>query len=376
MKIGFDAKRIFCNFRGLGNYSRTLVEGLSKYYPNNEYYLFTPEVRDKRSLTWISRFEQFKVITPVSTKGRAFKSVWRTFGLSKVIRSHKLDIFHGLSHELPYSIQSAGCKSVVTIHDLIFIRYPEYFPWLDRKVYMKKFSYAVQNADIVIAICEQTKRDIIKYLNCPENKIRVVHQSCNPSFYQQSNTKYLNDVRTKFNLPTQYIFYAGALEERKNALSLLEAFYLIKDNIKHDLVLVGRGKSYKDKLECFIKEKGLSDRVFILSNVENDEMPGMFELADLFVYPSHFEGWGVPIVEALFSEVPVITSEGSCFPESGGPKSIYVTPGDVEGLKTEIMKVLSDNDLSSLMKREGRLFAEQFHQKRTSEALMNLYLDL
>ncbi len=105
-------------------------------------------------------------------------------------------------------------------------------------------------------------------------------------------------------------------------------------------------------------------------------MPGMFQLADLFVYPSHFEGWGVPIVESLFSEVPVITSKGSCFPESGGPKSIYVTPGDVESLKTEIMKVLSDDDLSSLMKREGRLFAEQFHQKRTSEALMNLYLGL
>lgn len=376
MKIGFDAKRIFCNFRGLGNYSRTLVEGLSRYYPDNEYYLFTPEVKDKRALTWISRFEQFKVITPLSSKARTFKSAWRTFGLSSVIKSHKLDIFHGLSHELPYSIENTACKSVVTIHDLIFVRYPEYFPWLDRKIYMKKFSYAVKNADIVIAICEQTKRDIIKYLNCPESKIRVVYQSCNPSFYEQSNTKYLNEIRSKFNLPAKYIFYAGALEERKNALSLLKAFYLIKDNIEHDLILVGRGKAYKEKLERFISDKGLNDRVFILSNVENDEMPGIFELADLFVYPSYFEGWGVPIVESLFSEVPVITSKGSCFSESGGPKSIYVTPDDVEQLKTQIIRVLNDKDLSSLMKREGRLFAEQFHQKRTSAALMELYLSL
>jgi glycosyltransferase involved in cell wall biosynthesis len=376
VKIGFDAKRIFCNFRGLGNYSRTLVEGLVKYYPDNEYFLFTPEIRDERAHSWINRFDQFKVVSPTTNKAKAFKSVWRSLGLSNVIKSYNLDIYHGLSHELPYSIKNTNCKSVVTIHDLIFVRYPEFFPWLDRKIYMKKFNYAVKNADVVIAICEQTKRDIIQFLDCPESKIKVVYQSCNPSFYEQGNQKYLNEVKSKFNLPDEYIFYAGALEERKNALSLLEAFSLIKNDIKQNLVLVGRGKSYKDKLEQYIENHHLKDRVFILSNVENDEMPGVFQMADLFVYPSHFEGWGVPIVESLFSEVPVITSSGSCFSESGGPKSIYVSPGDVDSLKSEILNVLSDDNLSSLMKREGRLFAEQFHQKKTSESLMSLYLGL
>lgn len=376
MKIGFDAKRIFHNFRGLGNYSRTLVESLVKHFPENEYILFSPPFDDPRAKEWKKRHENLKIVTPQNPIGKVFSSSWRSLFLADVIKGQSVDLYHGLSHELPPGLQKKGIPSIVTVHDLIFLRFPDYFPWIDRQIYLRKFSHAVNQADIVVAICEQTKRDLIHFLNCPEEKIRVVYQSCHPNFYSGFSEERKNEIREKFSLPEHYILYVGAIEERKNALTLVQAFARLKDLIPHQLVLVGNGKDYLKLIEKEIINNGMIDRVTIHSHVLNEELPGFYQMADLFVYPSFFEGWGIPNVEALFSEVPVITSEGSCFPESAGPSSVYCNPYSVEDLVSKMEKVLFDDDLQASMIRQGRAYAEKFHWKNTSNNLIDVYKEL
>lgn len=376
MKIGFDAKRAFHNFRGLGNYSRTLTESLFKYYPDSEYFLYTPRFKDQRAIDWGKKHSKAKVITPRKSNSKIISSAWRSLFLTPVLEKDGLDIYHGLSHELPPGIGKSKIKSVVTIHDLIFMRYPEYFPQIDRWVYRKKFKSATQMADKVVAICEQTKTDLIELLGCPEEKIEVIYQSCNPDFYSPKEESELERVREKFSLPEYYILYVGALEERKNALSLVKAFSRLKDHIPHELILVGRGKEYKREIEKEIIKQGLQLRVKILETVENDDLPAVYQAANLFVLPSFFEGWGVPIVEALFSETPVITSKGSCFPESAGDYSQFVDPNSIEDIAEKMEKVIFNEELQKEMIAHGRVHAEKFHWKNTSAHLMELYRGL
>ncbi len=373
MKIGFDAKRVFHNFRGLGNYSRTLIESLIKHYPEEDYVLFTPPFKDQRALDWKKRFDNVDVVTPTRRVDRIASSAWRSFFMDRDIAKWEVELYHGLSHEIPSNLQSRGIKSVVTIHDLIFMRYPEYFPWIDRKVYFRKFKHAVENADKVIAICEQTKKDLEFFLGCKGDRVEVIQQSCNPSFYNSVDDEVRKKIADKYQLTENYILYVGALEERKNALSLVKAYSRIKDRIPHQLVLVGQGKEYKKKIVNEIMSQGLRDRCIIADNVPMNDLPAIYQMASLFVYPSFFEGWGIPNVEALFSETPVITSLGSCFSESAGPHSLYIDPKSVEDIAEKMEKVLFDEDLQKLMIREGRLYAEQFHRKNTSSRMIDLY---
>jgi glycosyltransferase involved in cell wall biosynthesis len=377
LKIGFDAKRIFHNSRGLGNYSRTLVESLKKYYPDNDLFLYSTPIKDKSSLDYVRRFDRVNIRTPEGQVSKAFSTLWRSLFLSTVLKEDKLDLYHGLSHELPPGIEKLNIKTVVTIHDLIFLRFPEQFPWIDRKVYLQKFKHACKVANKIIAICEQTKSDLIEFLNVPESKIEVVYQACHQSYYESWSDAEKERVVTKYSLSKTFILNVGALEERKNTLLLVKAFSRIaKDFPEHDLVLVGRGKEYKEKLIKTITSYSLTDRVHILDNVPTEDLPGLYQSCSLFAFPSLFEGFGIPIVEAMFSEAAVITSTGSCFPEAGGAAAMYINPHSVEDWAKGLSKVLGDEELARSMARNGRVYAEKFHWKNTSKELFNLYESL
>lgn len=380
MKIGFDAKRVFHNFRGLGNYSRTLLEGLTSYYPNNDYVLFTPKFEEARAKEWHKRFENLTVVTPDNSLKKTFSSSWRSLFLANDIQKHGVEIYHGLSHEIPPGLRKRGIKSVVTIHDLIFMRFPEFFPWIDRQVYYKKFKFAVDNADLVIAICEQTKNDIIELLNCPAEKIRVSYQSCHPTFYSGVSSEDMERAKAKFGLKEHTILYVGAIEERKNAHLLVKAFARVKDLIPHQLILVGKGvgkgEEYKKKVQKEVISSGLIERVKFLDDVSHEELPALYQHADLFVYPSFYEGWGIPNVEALFSGTPVITSNVSSLPESAGPTSLLIDPHSVEELTEKMQEALFDDDLRERMIRQGLIFAENFHLSNTTKSLVDIYQEL
>ncbi|RPJ78795.1 MAG: glycosyltransferase family 1 protein [Alphaproteobacteria bacterium] len=375
MRIGFEAKRATHKFRGLGNYSRGLIEGLLEYSPADELFLYTPPINSPRGAEWVKTLsKKAHLKLPQNYLETKFATLWRSFLLHRDLEKDNLDIFHGLSHEIPYGLKGAkSFKKMVTMHDLIYLRYPDFFPLIDRVVYNQKFKYACKNSDTVIAICQQTKDDLINFLGVDEKKIVVHYQSCSPLFYETLDSTKILSVREKYQLHKPFILNVGAFEERKNQLTLLESFAKIAEIVEEDLVFIGQGKNYKEQLEKRVKELKLSHRVRILNSVTFDELPAIYQAAKLFCFPSLFEGFGIPIIEALFSKIPVITSFGSCFPESAGPDSYFVDPLSEVSISEGLVKVLGDEKLQKHMSSKGLEYVQRFHRRETTSHLRDIY---
>jgi glycosyltransferase involved in cell wall biosynthesis len=374
MKIGFDAKRAFNNFTGLGNYSRTLVETLARHYPDNEYHLFTPKMSDDVRLDVIKKQSSISIHTPPPYL-RVFHPLWRSYFIKNEVKKAEIDVFHGLSHELPLKLPKS-VKTVVTIHDLIHERYPEYYPYFDRKIYTLKFRKACDKADIVVAISEQTKRDIIDFYKVDAGKIQVIYQSCHPQFYLIPPQYFDENIEKKYNLPKKYILYVGTINERKNLLSLMKAMQMLENQEDIHLVAVGNGGTYFEKVKKYALQNHLSKRVHFLTKTDFKDFPFIYKNAKAFVLPSFFEGFGIPIIEAMWSGCPVIVSEGSCFVESAGEGALFINPNSPESIAVAIDKILKDKDLREAQILRGGGFVEKFHEKVIGEQWMNLYKNL
>lgn len=371
MKIGFDAKRAFFNHRGLGNYSRDTIRIISSYNINNEIYLFTPSTDN---IIKFNYSDNCRVVNPDSAFDRSFSSLWRTTRMCKDIKRLNLDVFHGLSHELPFGIEKTHIKSVVTIHDLIFLKFPHLFPFFDRKMYTFKYHHSCEIADKIIAVSKQTKKDLIDLWNINKNKIKVVYQGCNPVFLRKKTKKQRDEVKKKYNLPSQFILNVGAIEERKNQKNIIQSLEIMKTDVP--LIIVGRKSKYQSIIDKAIASNHLEDRVFILNNVDTEDLPAIYQMASLFVYPSLFEGFGIPVIEALFSGLPVITSTGSCLEESGGPGTCYISPENVEELAESMDKILNDNELKILMLNRNQEHLKQFLDENIAIKLLSIYNDV
>lgn len=378
MRIGYDGKRATQNFRGLGNYSRGIIEGLLDY-SREEIFLYTSTVKDPRAIAWLDSCKKadsqnrLHLTLPQKRINSLFPSAWRSYFILNELKKDRLDLFHGLSHEIPFGINKYPFKSVVTIHDLIFLRYPEYFPWIDRQTYYAKFKYSTSNADLVIAICEQTKKDLIELMGVEEKKIVVHYQSCDPVFYEIFSNTQINQKLKDYGILKPYILNVGAFEERKNQKNLIHAFADSNQFYEHDLILIGNGKKYLDECKKLVNDLNISNRVKFLSNVSFKDLPYMYQGAALFCFPSFFEGFGLPIVEALFSKIPVITSFGSCFPESAGENSEYFNPASVVDIADKIKLVLDNSVHRDKMIAEGYQFVQKFHRQNSTNQLLDCY---
>ncbi len=373
MRIGFDAKRAFTNNTGLGNYSRDAIRILSYYFPNNKYFLYTPKKNKNPRLSFISDRKNTVIRTPESLLDIALKAYWRSISIVKDLFTNKIEIYHGLSNEIPLAIEKTTIKSVVTIHDLIFIRYPNLYKAIDRKIYRKKFKSACERADKIIAVSEQTKRDIISYFNISTEKITVVYQGCNKIFQSRISEEKKQLTIRKFNLPEDYLLSVGTIEERKNLIIILQTLIELP---KQKLVVIGNGKSYKIKCLRFIAKNKISDRVIFLSGVSQEEMAAIYQSARIMIYPSVFEGFGIPIIEALFSKTPVITSEKGCFGEAGGPSSKYINPLSVSDMKDAIIEIKNSPKLQNKMTMNGLKYAQKFTDNKIAKNLMEVYINL
>jgi glycosyltransferase involved in cell wall biosynthesis len=192
-------------------------------------------------------------------------------------------------------------------------------------------------------------------------------------FYNRQEPSAIGEVKNKYQLNTPYILHVGAFEERKNQLTLLESFAEIAEKIEENLVFIGQGKKYKMQVESRIKDLRLNHRVKILNSVTFDELPAVYQSAKVFCFPSHFEGFGIPIIEALFSKIPVITSFGSSFPESAGPDSYFIDPLSKASLGLALLNVLGDQNLQNKMSLKGFEYAQRFHRKESTIRLMDIY---
>lgn len=367
MIIGYEAKRIFHNQTGLGNYSRDLVRILSRFYPENQYLLYNPKPPKKQLFTIDS--EQISEKQPTGWFNRKFYNIWRQRTIVSDLKNDKVQLFHGLSGELPSGLKKAGIKSTVTIHDLIFMRYPEFYSFFDRKIHFYKFKKAAHNADRVIAISEQTKKDIIHYLKVPESKIDVIYQGCQNVFKETFTDQEKRAVITKYNLPDQFVLNVGTVEIRKNVLAVVKAV----QHIAIPLIIIGGETSYTQTVKQYISDHKMDDKVIFLKGLNSRELAIVYQLATVFVYPSLFEGFGIPIIEALYSKTPVITTNSGVFPEAGGPDSLYVDPTDSTDIQAKIELLLGDANLRDEITEKGYMFVQKFNDDVIAKKIMELY---
>jgi glycosyltransferase involved in cell wall biosynthesis len=373
MRIGFDAKRAVQNNTGLGNYSRYVIEIVSAYYPGNDYILFAPKQKENHRLQKILSSTSVFFVFPVGIS-KLFSSLWRISGIKKDIKKQNIAVFHGLSNELPLGIENRGIKTIVTIHDLIFLRYPEYYQPIDRMIYRLKFKRACEKADKIIAVSECTKRDIISFFHIPEEKIEVVYQGCSPNFRTKVSEEKKTAVAHKYDLPTRFILFVGSIEARKNLLLIVKAIEVLSTSLQDiHLVAVGKFTPYQSEVEEYAEKTGLKSRLHLFNHVPFEDLPAIYQSAALFVYPSFFEGFGIPIIEALSSGVPVIAATGSCLEEAGGPDSIYVNPTDEVELAGKIKEILNDKVLANKMIEAGKTYVERFSEKPIAERFMQIY---
>lgn len=372
MNIGFDAKRLFNNFTGLGNYSRFIVQGLSEYFPDHHYHLFTPRIKPHPESDYFLNQKNIECVSPPSlVKALKSSSVWRTFFLGKESSKRGIELFHGLSNELPHDLNKI--KSVVTIHDLIFVHYPQFYGKINAAIYKAKARHAIRKADKIIAISEQTADDIVTIFNVDRSRVEVVYQGCHSIFHQSVSADDLAAVKNKYQLPKEFILNVGTIEPRKNALLILKALHSLGSQSNIHLVLVGRPTDYLLTLKAYAAANKLVDRIVYLHNVTFKDLPALYRLASAFVYPSFYEGFGIPLVESIACGIPVIAATTPCLKEAGGPSSLYVDPNDDLGLGRCIEKVLTDPAFRARMIHDSSIYIQKFSAKQIAHDLMCVY---
>ena len=364
MKIGFDAKRLYNNFTGLGNYSRTTIDILTEYVPQHQYFLYTPKVtKNQVTLPYLQSAKCRTCLPEGTMKG----SLWRSYGLAGDLAHDEIDLFHGLSNEIPTGLAKRGIPSVVTIHDVAFHTFKDMYRWHDRMIYHQKWKYACRHANHIIAISESTKADIIHFFNVPEEKISVIYQPVNKVYYEIEDQK-------EAQLTAPYMLYVGSVNSRKNLLGIVKAMELLPTDLQIPLTIVGGGGSYKRLVEQYIAEHHMEHLFHWTSAIDSVSLKQLYAQATLFLYPSFYEGFGLPVVEALLSGCPVLTSNTSSLPEAGGPDSLQTDPRNIEEIRDGIVRILTDDSLRKQMIEGGRQYAlDKFHPETIAGQLANIY---
>ena len=370
MRIGFDAKRLFVNNTGLGNYSRTLVENLHRFHPEHDLYLYAPRlVRNDRTEVF---FESgYRLRSPMGPA----KMGWRSFGMTHNLRKDGIELYHGLSHELPFNLEKSKIPSVVTIHDLLYKYFPMDFPLIDRWVYEKKFSAACSKADRIIAISEATRTDIMEHFGIRPQRIQVIYQTIHPIFRHTPAMEAITNVREKYNLPAEFILYVGSIIRRKNLEVLIKALDLMPPKKRLPLIIVGNGKIYLDYIEQLIDDLKLHHNIIRIKNPSLDEINIFYRLASISVYPSLMEGFGLPVLESIACGTPVITTRRSSLVEAGGKVAYYIDGGDEEELAALMMQKIGTKE-SFGENIEVQRHLAQFYPERLTEQLDNLYKEV
>lgn len=372
MTIAYDAKRITNNATGLGNYSRFVLETLTEFRPENRYLLYSPSTGDPALYKRLLSHRSVHLFTPHRALALLGGSIWRNYSVPRQLPQQHVDLYHGLSNELPIGLYRARrIGTVVTIHDLAFVRYPQFYKGIDRLLYRKKYGASARHADRVITVSEATRRDVIDIFGVEEERVTTVYQGCSERF-AQIQPEEVAAARQALRLPQRYMLFVGSIEERKNLLLAVEALAQLQDKELH-LVAVGRRTPYVQQVLDRARRLGVTSRLHLLHQVGVTYLPGIYGGAEVFVYPSRFEGFGIPIIEALNAGIPVIGATGSCLEEAGGPTSLYTDPDNADMLASLIDRVLIDISLRRLMIDEGRSYVERFTPKRIARDLSQVY---
>lgn len=373
MRLAFDAKRALNNSTGLGNHARILLNALMRDFPGNAYLLFTPKLQAQ----YLDALQgDFSLVMPETKFHQSFRSWWRSVACVQQLKQHRVDIYHGLSNEIPFGIHSSCIATVVTIHDLIFLKHKEQYPYIDRKIYEGKTRYAAKHADKIIAVSQQTRQELIELYQTPVSKIEVINPSVEPVFYNECSTAEKEAALTKYHLPKDYLLCVGSFFPRKNHKIIIEAFAQIAKQCEHHLVLAGGSGNLKQEIEQQIHCLNLSNRVHIRTGITNADLPAVYQQSSALITASFFEGFGAPVLEGLFSRVPVLASDIPSHREAGNNGALYFNPSNAEELAHQLTQVLNNTTLRTQLERDGYTHALQHTDTTWAQQTMQVYNQL
>ena len=372
MRIGFDAIRALRNTTGLGNYARGVLRGLHTMAPQHALHLYSPKPPENQFRDLPAELDA-GLHLPEDSGTPLARATWRTFRLGRAVARDRIALYHGLTHEIPRDLPKTGIPSVVTFADLIYERHPGYFTRFDRWSYRWRYRWSARHATAIVAISDQTRKDLIERYRIEENRIAVVPPARDPAFSEVVSGAAKAAAQAKYDLPPEYLLSVGTLEPRKNQRILLQAIAALRESEALRLVLVGRDGGSLNELHALRQQLGLGHRVVIRTDVTAADLPAVMQNAAVFLYPSIAEGFGMPIVEALSAGVPVIAAAGGCLVEAGGPGSRYVAARDAGQWAAVIADLAPDSAALAQMRTTGLEYAREFDSARVAARLLGVY---
>lgn len=368
MRIGIDATALPPQPVGAGNYMIQLIRALAALEDAPDLVIFAHQhgaalisVPPNPRLSW--------VVLP--DRSPAQRLVWEQAIFPKEVRAAGVDLLHSLHYTRPFTLP---CPSVVTFHDLTFFLFPHLHTRSKRLFFPNAMRFSARRAEALIAISENTRQDAIRLLGIPPAKIFTTPLAVTGDFRPVSDPAKLEPVRQKYKLPAHFILYVGVVEPRKNLPQLLRAYKnVVTAGCTLPLVIVGRfGWMYEEVLHL-IDQLGLKERIQFTGYVPGEDLPIVYNLADIFVYPSLYEGFGLPPLEAMACGTPVITTAVSSMPEHVGDAGLLIPPQDEDALTQALLRLLKDTGLQNELAQKGPRQAAQFTWKRTAQQTLFVY---
>ena len=367
MRVGISSEWVGTRAGGLETYSHSLVEALARLDTDNEYVVYTARRNAFEGLA--HRHPNFS-IRFLGSESRWFAV---PFGLPFALWSRPVDLFHATSVVPPV----CPARLVVTVHDLGFKHHPEFFPPLVRLRLKTLISSGARRAERIIAVSNTTKQDLVDTFGIPEEKIVVVYEGVSPNYRPIADDEERRRVLARYGIEGDYVLYVGRLHVRKNLVRLLQAFARIRrGGASHRLVLVGRKLFDADPLLRAIVDLGLTDEVLLPGHIPLADLAHVYSGATVFVYPSLFEGFGLPPLEAMACGTPVITSNVSSLPEVVGDAALLADPRSVDELANAMERLLADVGLRRRCREKGLARVAAFTWERTARETLAVYSTL
>ena len=371
MRIGIDARMYSTEFTGIGRYVYELVKTLTELDDKNEYVLFMNEPE-------YGKFVESRKVKKVLVKAKHY-SVREQLGYLWTLRRAKLDLMHFTHFNAPILYRK---PSVVTIHDLTLSFFPgkKMNSAFYRMAYNVVLKAAVRNAKKVIAVSENTKADLVEIAGTSPSKVEVIYEGVGEEFGPRGDKETQEDVHRKYSITRNFLLYTGVWRGHKNLVNLIKAFALLREGPEgHDLQLVITGEEdpYYPEVKRTVKELGLEHHVIYTGMVPEKELVALYQTATAYVFPSLYEGFGLPPLEAMRCGTPVVASKVSCIPEICGEASaIYFDPYDPEDISNSIRKVLLDENLQKELRECGLKHSLKFSWEKMAQKTLEIYTEI
>jgi glycosyltransferase involved in cell wall biosynthesis len=364
MRIGIDARLVYYSKAGIGQYIIHLTRGLAKIKTPQDQFILLQSRKDKAQIINNSNFERKSLWTPSHHRLEQLAIRFETAPL-------RLDLLHSPDFIPPLNRRY---KSVITVHDLAFLLYPQ-FMTKESARYYGQIDQAVRSTNHIIAVSQATKQDLINLLGVPKDKITVIYEGRNPIYEPINKAKAHAFVKAKFGLEPNFIFFVSTLEPRKNIPTLLEGYKWLKIHHKRPekLVLTGSKGWLIEEIEETIEKLGLKNDVLLTGRVNDSALHHLYNAASIFAYPSFYEGFGLPPLEAMNCGIPVIASKIKVMPEVVGDAALLVDPHDAEDLGIAMHRLLTDETLRTEMIAKGFKRAANFSWEQTARETLAVY---